>query len=110
MSLPPRRMRVLSRPTKAKNATSTSSTWISSLSCNSKLVSRRRVRSVMDAETRQLVRTRANHRCEYCGIHQCIYPDFAFHIEHIVARQQGGGDELNNLALSCHLCLGAQLR
>ena len=49
----------------------------------------------MDAETRQLVRTRANHRCEYCGIHQCIYPDFAFHIEHIVARQQGGGDELN---------------
>ena len=58
----------------------------------------------MDAETRQLVRTRANHRCEYCGIHQRIYPDFAFHIEHIVARQHGGEDELDNLALSCHLC------
>jgi hypothetical protein len=58
----------------------------------------------MDAETRQLVRSRANQRCEYCGIHQRIYPDFAFHIEHIVARQPGGGDELDNLALSCHLC------
>lgn len=58
----------------------------------------------MDAETRQLVRTRANQRCEYCGIHQRIYPDFTFHIEHIVARQHGGGDELDNLALSCHLC------
>jgi 5-methylcytosine-specific restriction endonuclease McrA len=58
----------------------------------------------MDAETRQLVRSRANQRCEYCGIHQRIYPDFAFHIEHIVARQHGGGDELDNLALSCHLC------
>jgi len=58
----------------------------------------------MDAETRQFVRTRANHRCEYCGIHQRIYPDFAFHIEHIVVRQHGGEDELDNLALSCHLC------
>ncbi len=58
----------------------------------------------MDAETRRFVRTRANERCEYCGIHQRIYPDFAFHIEHIVARQHGGGDDPDNLALSCHLC------
>ena len=34
----------------------------------------------MDAESRRFVRTRANHRCEYCGIHQRLYRDFAFHI------------------------------
>jgi 5-methylcytosine-specific restriction endonuclease McrA len=58
----------------------------------------------MDAETRRFVRTRANERCEYYGIHQRIYPDFAFHIEHIVARQHGGEMTPTNLALSCHLC------
>jgi 5-methylcytosine-specific restriction endonuclease McrA len=58
----------------------------------------------MDAESKRLVRARARDRCEYCGVHQRIYPDFAFHIEHIVARQHGGGDDLDNLALSCHLC------
>ena len=58
----------------------------------------------MDAETSRLVGARANEHCEYCGIHQRIYPDFAFHIEHVVARQHGGGDDLDNLASSCHLC------
>jgi len=58
----------------------------------------------MDEETKRFVRTRANERCEYCRIHQRFYPDFTFHIEHIVARQHGGGDEADNLALSCHLC------
>ena len=45
-----------------------------------------------------------NQRCEYWRIHQKIYPDFTFHIEHIVAKQHGGRDEADNLALSCHLC------
>ena len=58
----------------------------------------------MDAGSRRYVRTRAEHRCEYCRIYQRLYPDFAFHIEHIVAKQHGGIDELDNLALSCHLC------
>jgi 5-methylcytosine-specific restriction endonuclease McrA len=58
----------------------------------------------MDEETKRAVRTRAKQRCEYCQIHQNIYPDFTFHIEHIVARQHGGKDEPDNLALSCHLC------
>jgi len=58
----------------------------------------------MDEETKRLVRARANQRCEYCRIHQSIYPDFTFHIEHIVAKQHGGRDEVDNLALSCHLC------
>jgi hypothetical protein len=58
----------------------------------------------MDEEAKKFVRRRANHRCEYCRIHQRIYPDFTFHIEHVVARQHGGGDDPDNLALSCHLC------
>jgi hypothetical protein len=58
----------------------------------------------MDEETKSFVRSRAIDRCEYCRIHQRIYPDFTFHIEHIVARQHGGRDEADNLALACHLC------
>jgi len=57
----------------------------------------------MDEETKRAVRTRASQRCEYCRIPQSIYPDFTFHIEHNVARQHGGKDEPDNLALSCHL-------
>jgi len=58
----------------------------------------------MDEETKRFIRARANERCEYCGIHQRVHPDFTFHIEHIVAKQHGGSDETDNLALSCHLC------
>jgi HNH endonuclease len=58
----------------------------------------------MDDETKQLVRQRAEGRCEYCRVHQRYYPDFAFHIEHIIARQHRGPDELENLAFACHLC------
>jgi hypothetical protein len=31
-------------------------------------------------------------------------PVATFHVEHIVPRQHGGGDEPENLALSCHHC------
>src|SRR5260370_30665714 len=31
-------------------------------------------------------------------------PFFAYHIEHIVARQHGGGDDSGNLALACYHC------
>jgi hypothetical protein len=58
----------------------------------------------MDEETKRFVRARANERCEYCRIHQKIYPDFTFHIEHIVVKRHGGRDEVDNLALSSHLC------
>ena len=58
----------------------------------------------MDDETKQFVRQRAEDRCEYCGVHQRYYPDFTFHIEHIVARQHRGPDEPENLAFACHLC------
>ena len=57
----------------------------------------------MDARTRQLVRRRAGERCEYCHL-----PDFAdewpFHLDHIIARVHGGGDEVSNLCWSCTQC------
>jgi 5-methylcytosine-specific restriction endonuclease McrA len=58
----------------------------------------------MDAATRQLVRDRANHRCEYCRLPQEAAPFFTFHIEHIRARKHGGRDEPQNLALACPDC------
>ncbi|MGB7159164.1 MAG: HNH endonuclease [Tepidisphaeraceae bacterium] len=59
---------------------------------------------VVPAALRELVRTRAGERCEYCGIHQDDDSFFRFHIEHIVARQHGGQTAESNLALSCHHC------
>ncbi len=57
----------------------------------------------MEARLRQSVRQRAKNRCEYCGLHQDFEP-LRFHIEHIVSRQHGGKDSLENLALACHHC------
>ena len=56
----------------------------------------------MDDGLRGFVRRRAGNHC--CGVHQSYYPDFAFHIEHIIAKQHGGSDDPQNLALACHLC------
>ncbi len=58
----------------------------------------------MDNDIRQIIRDRANDRCEYCHLPQFAASFFTFHIEHIVARQHGGGDELTNLALACPDC------
>lgn len=58
----------------------------------------------MDAAIRTLVRERANHRCEYCRLPQYALPLAPFHIEHIIARQHGGPDDVSNLALACHHC------
>ena len=58
---------------------------------------------MMDAETRRLVRERAGARCEYCRLPQ-EYSELLHHIEHIVAKQQGGMDDAGNLALACHRC------
>ena len=56
----------------------------------------------MDAFTREWVRQRAGYRCEYCCLHEDDDPLFTFHVEHIVAKQHGGGDSPSNLALACH--------
>jgi len=55
-------------------------------------------------QVRRLVERRAGHRCEYCHIRCQDEPFFRFHIDHIIARQHGGGATPDNLALACHFC------
>lgn len=57
----------------------------------------------MDAALRKLVRDRAADRCEYCHLPQQAV-DATFHVEHIRARQHGGTDTAENLALACDRC------
>jgi hypothetical protein len=56
----------------------------------------------MDEATRELVRQRAGHRCEYCRLHQDEDPLFTFHVEHILAKKHRGSNSPSNLALACH--------
>jgi hypothetical protein len=58
----------------------------------------------MDAATRELVRQRADNRCEYCGLARDDAPFAAFHIEHIIPKKHGGSDDASNLALACYHC------
>jgi hypothetical protein len=57
----------------------------------------------MDAATREFVRQRAGDRCEYCLMPQEI-DDWPFHVEHIVAKQHGGGNQKDNLCWACSRC------
>ncbi len=61
------------------------------------------VRRYIPVPLRNLVRVRANERCEYC-----LIPDqftLAPHwIDHSVAEKHGGQTEEGNLALCCALC------
>ncbi|WP_435020098.1 HNH endonuclease [Tundrisphaera sp. TA3] len=57
----------------------------------------------MNADVRAFIRERAGNRCEYCRLHQ-VHVAIAHHIEHVIARQHGGDDSLDNLALSCARC------
>ncbi len=57
----------------------------------------------MNADTRDHVLHRAEGRCEYCGLRQ-EHSDLTHHVEHIIARQHGGPDGVDNLALCCHRC------
>jgi 5-methylcytosine-specific restriction endonuclease McrA len=58
---------------------------------------------MIDAASRRFVRERAGERCEYCRLHQ-DHSELLHHIEHVVARQHGGIDHVDNLALACHRC------
>ena len=58
----------------------------------------------MDPALRRLVVERAGFRCEYCRLHCDHQTSVLFHVEHIIARQHGGDDSLENLALACHRC------
>jgi 5-methylcytosine-specific restriction endonuclease McrA len=57
----------------------------------------------MNTPTREFVKRRARGRCEYCLVRQA-HSDLSHHIEHIVAKQHGGSDDGENLALACHRC------
>ncbi len=49
------------------------------------------------------VRARAGNRCEYCRLPQFAHV-LTFPIDHVIAKQHGGEDDLDNLALSCVRC------
>jgi hypothetical protein len=48
--------------------------------------------------------TRAHRRCEYCHLPLTRRGVLGPQMDHIVARQHGGGDELENLAIACIRC------
>lgn len=58
----------------------------------------------MDEQLRAEVRQRAKDCCEYCGLPQVALPFARFHVDHIIAEQHGGSEELSNLALCCARC------
>lgn len=58
----------------------------------------------LPATVRQAVRERAADRCEYCRMRQEWEPFYPYHIEHVVAQQHRGSDDLDNLALACRNC------
>jgi hypothetical protein len=58
----------------------------------------------MKRSLRQFVRERAGHRCEYCHLPDSAVPAARFHVEHIIAKQHGGSDGLDNRCWSCHRC------
>lgn len=57
----------------------------------------------MDAAARKLVRDRAAALCEYCRLPEWV-AEIPFHIEHIIAQQHGGQDDVANLTLACDRC------
>lgn len=56
---------------------------------------------MIGAEVRRHVRERADDQCEYCHTRQSDEPFITYQVEQIVARQHGGSDEDDNLALAC---------
>jgi 5-methylcytosine-specific restriction endonuclease McrA len=57
----------------------------------------------MDESTRDFVRDRANGRCEYCLLPEDA-DEWPFHIDHVVAKQHGGDEHVENLCLACIRC------
>ena len=52
---------------------------------------------------RDLVRRRADDRCEYCRMPQSGHY-VPFEVDHVIAHQHGGGDDPSNLAWACLRC------
>jgi 5-methylcytosine-specific restriction endonuclease McrA len=59
---------------------------------------------MLNESTKAQVRARAGHRCEYCQLRQQDSPLARLHVEHVIPRKHGGGDDLDNLALACVDC------
>ena len=57
----------------------------------------------MDKALEQEVRRRAAEKCEYCRL-PASASSLPFSIDHISARQHGGDDSADNLALACGFC------
>lgn len=59
---------------------------------------------MIPAAVRQLVRQRAENRCEYCRTRQEDEPFVTYQLEHVIPKQHGGPDDEANLALACPQC------
>jgi HNH endonuclease len=57
----------------------------------------------MDSAAREFVRQRAGNRCEYCLLPE-ESDEWPFHVEHVIAKQHEGSDDLENLCWSCSRC------
>lgn len=57
----------------------------------------------MNQATRESVRRRAAHRCEYCYLPDSV-THAVFQVDHIIAQQHLADDSLLNLAWSCSRC------
>lgn len=57
----------------------------------------------MDRALRDSVAQRAGHRCEYCRLPQ-QFSRSTLHVEHIIPKQHGGTDDLDNLCSACNRC------
>ena len=59
--------------------------------------------SAIPAARMEIVWRPAGARCEYCQLHQ-DESLFTFHVDHVISKQHGGSDELDNLCLACTQC------
>ncbi len=57
----------------------------------------------MPTSLREIVRTRAAGRCEYCRLPDTA-DEWPFHVDHVVPLQHGGNDDLENLCWACSRC------
>ena len=53
-------------------------------------------------EYRHQVLKKTNSHCAYCGVD--LPSVYRFHVDHMVPRTQGGGDEIGNLIAACSHC------
>lgn len=55
-------------------------------------------------KTRFSVLKRDGFRCQYCGADPKKDESVILHVDHIIPKSKGGGDEMENLVTSCFKC------